>query len=283
MIKLGWIGVGNMGLPMALNLLKVGHELHVYNRSAEKTEPLTGKGAHLEETAEALAESADIIFVMLSDDEVVKTVFLTDGGMLKANLKGKLIINMSTVAPKTSRQLAELVEAIGGRFLEAPVSGSVKPAEDGSLVILCGGKADDYREAQPYFENLGKLSIHLGTVGAGAAAKLAINYFLAITLQGLAETVLFAKKNGIATEDMLTIINEGACGSPITKLKASAILKHHFPPAFALKHMAKDLRLALALGVDYPLSEPLNQAYQKALEKGLGEKDVMAIIEYLES
>lgn len=118
MIKLGWIGVGNMGLPMALNLLKVGHELHVYNRSAEKTEPLTGKGAHLEETAEALAESADIIFVMLSDDEVVKTVFLTDGGMLKANLKGKLIINMSTVAPKTSRQLAELVVFLRRLFRE---------------------------------------------------------------------------------------------------------------------------------------------------------------------
>ena len=170
----------------------------------------------------------------------------------------------------------------GVGFLDAPVSGSVKPAQDATLIILVGGKGDDYNKVKPLFDQIGKLSIHLGDHGAGSSAKLAINYLLGLNLQGLAETILFARRQGIETKDMLTIINEGACGNGITKMKSQSILNQNFPAAFALKHLAKDLRLAKEQGMSYPLSDPLNQTFQNALQNGLGEEDVMAVIKYLE-
>lgn len=278
---IGWIGLGHMGYPMARNLLKGGYTVNVYNRTVAKAEGLVNEGGLLAESVEALCLESDIIITMLSDDQAVKGVYLGEGGLLNCKIAGKLLINMSTVSTRTSRELDELSKAVGANFLEAPVSGSVKPAEDGTLLILVGGTEDSFRAAQPVFEKLGKAAWWLGAVGAGSGAKLAINYFLALTLQGLAETVLFAKKNGIAAEDMLRIVNEGACGSGITRLKTPAIISEDFPAAFALKHMAKDLRLAKEQGIDFPLSEPLTNTYQQALESGLGEEDVMAIIKFL--
>lgn len=280
---IGWIGLGNMGIPMAKNLLKGGHVVNVYNRTASKADSLVEEGAILAENIPSLCRESDIIFTMLSDDKAVKGIYLGEDGLLNGKASDKLFINMSTVSPKTSEELAEMCKAAGARFLEAPVSGSVKPAEDGTLIILAGGEENDFREAQPLFEALGKTSLLLGRVGAGAIAKLSINYFLALTLQSLSETVLFAKKNGIRPADMLRIVNEGACGSAITRLKTPSILTGSYAPAFALKHMAKDIRLAREQGISYPLSGPLADSYANALEKGLGEEDVMAIIRYLEN
>lgn len=280
---IGWIGLGNMGYPMAKNLLKAGYALNVYNRTASKAEGLVNDGATLASSIKDLCVESEAIITMLSDDQAVKGIFLGEGGLLNCQAEGKLVINMSTVSPRTSYELEEMSKAVGARFLEAPVSGSVKPAEDGTLLILVGGDEDNYRAAQPIFEKLGKLSFWLGSVGAGSSAKLAINYFLALTLEGLAETVLFAKKNGIKAEDMLRIVNEGACGSPLTKLKTNAIVTNSYPAAFALKHMVKDLRLAVEQGIDFPLAQPLAETYKKAFDKGLGEEDVMAIITYLET
>lgn len=272
-----------MGYPMAKNLLKAGYALNVYNRTASKAEGLVNDGATLASSIKDLCVESEVIITMLSDDQAVKGIFLGEGGLLNCQAEGKLVINMSTVSPRTSYELEEMSKAVGARFLEAPVSGSVKPAEDGTLLILVGGDEDNYRAAQPIFEKLGKLSFWLGSVGAGSSAKLAINYFLALTLEGLAETVLFAKKNGIKAEDMLRIVNEGACGSPLTKLKTNAIVTNSYPAAFALKHMVKDLRLAVEQGIDFPLAQPLAETYKKAFDKGLGEEDVMAIITYLET
>jgi len=280
--QIGWIGTGNMGIPMAKNLLKAGYPLLVYNRTREKAEKLVQEGAVMATDIASLVRNCEIVFTMLSDDQVVKSFYLGEGGLINNEAKEKTLINMSTVSPRTSIELNEMSQAVGARFLEAPVSGSVKPAEDGALLILAGGDEANYQKALPYFEVLGKWSLLLGAVGAGASAKLAINYFLALTVQGLAETVLFAKRQGVKAEDMLKIINESACGSALTKLKTPGILAANFPAAFALKHMAKDVRLAREQGIDYPLSAPLATAYQEALAKGLGEEDVMAIFTHLE-
>ena len=129
---------------------------------------------------------------------------------------------------------------------------------------------------------LGKLSVHVGGAGVGSSAKLAINYLLGLNLQGLAETVLFAEKNGVSKQDMLTIINEGACGNGITKLKSAAILNNDYPAAFALKHLVKDLNLAKDAGLNSPLINPLADTYNAAQKEGLGEEDVMAIMKYLQ-
>lgn len=277
-LKVGWIGLGNMGNPMATNLLNAGFELTVFNRTKEKEQTLIAAGASTVSSPKALINSCDVVLTMVSNDAAVKEIFDGANGLLASPNAGKLIIDMSTVAPETSRYLSERCSQQQINFLEAPVSGSVKPAQDGTLIILVGGTKENYEKAEPIFDVLGKLSIYLGGAGVGSSAKLAINYLLGLNLQGLAETVLFAEKNGVSKQDMLTIINEGACGNGITKLKSPAILNNNFPAAFALKHLVKDLRLAKEAGLNTPLIQPLFESYEKAEQEGLGNEDVMAII-----
>ncbi|WP_342648634.1 NAD(P)-dependent oxidoreductase [Mucilaginibacter sp. CSA2-8R] len=281
-VKIGWAGLGNMGIPMAGNLIKAGYPVQVFNRTREKEKPLLDAGAESAGGLSALAANNDIIFVMVSDDDAAKKTFSAGDGLLADDVSGKLFINVSTVASETSKYLYEQCRQKGAKFLETPVSGSVKPAQDATLIILVGGETDAFEQAKPVLDKLGKLTLHLGPVGVGSAAKLAINYLLGLNLQGLAETVLFAKAGGVKTEDMLTIINEGAIGNGITKLKSPAILKGEFPAAFALKHLAKDLRLARAQGLDAPLSEPLYSSFKQAQDDGLGDQDVMAIYKHLD-
>ena len=278
---IGWIGLGNMGNPMAKNLLKAGFKLTVFNRTKSREIALTGAGANSAQTPRQLVEHCDIIITMLSDDTAVKEVFEGAEGLLSQPLAGKLFIDMSTVAPSTSRYLAELCTQNKMNFLEAPVSGSVKPAQDGTLIILAGGAAADYEKAKPVFDVLGKLSLFLGGAGVGSSAKLAINFLLGLNIEGLAETVLFAERNGVSKQDMLTIINEGACGNGISKLKSAAILNDDYPAAFALKHLVKDLNLAKDAGLQSPLMPALNETFNNAKKDGLGDEDVMAVIKYL--
>jgi 3-hydroxyisobutyrate dehydrogenase len=277
-LKLGWIGLGNMGNPMAKNLLKAGFELEVFNRSRYKEQDLLESGATSAASIPELIQACDVVITMLSNDDAVKEVFESANGLLSQDNPEKLIINMSTVSPETSRYLAKICAARQVRFIDAPVSGSVKPAQDGNLVILVGASDEDYLLAKPIFNVLGKVSIPVGEPGKASSAKLAINYLLGLNLQGLAETIIFAEKNGVRKEDMLSIINEGACGNGITNIKTTSILNDSYPAAFALKHLVKDLRLAKEAGLDSPLINPLYKSYEAAQKEGLGDEDVMAII-----
>lgn len=277
--KIGWIGLGHMGTPMSLNLAKAGFNVSVYNRSVDKMKDVTEKGAKGITDMHDLCKNCDIIFVMVSDDNAVKSIF---SELLQNDVEGKLFINMSTVAPDTSKYVAEQCKQKKASFLEAPVSGSVKPATEGTLVILAAGDKKDYEKASSLFEKLGKLSLYLGEIGKGAIAKLAINYYLAITIQGIAETNLFAQANGLSRETMMLIINESACSSPMSNMKTPSIVNENYPPAFPLKHMAKDVRLVREQGLSSPLSKPVFDAFQQALSEGLGDEDVMAVIKTLE-
>ncbi|WEK18472.1 MAG: NAD(P)-dependent oxidoreductase [Candidatus Pedobacter colombiensis] len=280
-LKIGWAGLGNMGTPMALNILKAGYELMVFNRSKAKEEELIAAGAESAKSLQELASHCDVVFTMLADDLAVKSVYNEADGLLSGSKPGTLLIDMSTVAPETSRYLSALCKNKQVSFLEAPVSGSVQPARDGKLIILVGGDTQDFERAKPILDVLGKLTLYLGTAGAGSSAKLAINYLLGVNIQALAETVLFAEQNGISKENMLTIINEGACGNGIIKLKTPSVLTDSFPPAFALKYIVKDLRLAKGAGLNSPLSVPLLNTFEAAAAGGLGEEDLMAVIKYL--
>jgi len=280
-LKLGWVGLGNMGKPMVKNLLRAGFAVTVFNRTKSKEKELIDAGAKSADSPQELAENCDVIFTMLSNDVAVKEIFEGANGFLSKPIQEKLFIDMSTVSPETSRYLSTACNKHGMNFLEAPVSGSVKPAQDGTLIILIGGTAENYEKAKPVFDVLGKLSIYLGGAGVGSSAKLAINYLLGLNLQGFAETILFAEKNGVSKQDMLTIVNESACGNGITKLKSASILNNDYPAAFALKHLVKDLNLAKEAGLHSPLIEPLSDSYTKAMQQGLGDEDVMAIMKYL--
>jgi len=281
-MKLGWIDLGNMGVPISLNLLKAGYSVTVFNRTASKASELISAGAVQAQSLEELVQSSDIIFTMVSDDEAVKDLYFSNK-LLEAAEPGQVFIDMSTVAPATSKEIYAAAKDKGIGFVDAPVSGSVAPAKEGNLLVLAGGEEETYNKVKELFEPIGKMSIYLGESGSGSNAKLAINLLLGITVQGIAESVLFAEEQGIKVEDMLTIINESAVGTAISKMKTPAILKDEYPAAFALKHMAKDLRLAKETGELNAIGNSAYHTYKDALARELGELDVMAVIKELRS
>lgn len=279
--KIGWIGLGHMGTPMAQNLIKAGFDISVYNRTAEKMKPLEAIGATPYTDVKELCENTDIIFIMLSDDIATESVFAK---ILNAEaVKNKFFINMSTISAELSEKLSEDIVKAQGRYLEAPVSGSVKPAQDATLIILAGGNEDDYKQATLYFEKLGKLSMLLGGVGQGTKSKLAINYYMSVVVEGLADTILFAEKNGISRETMMLIVNESACGSPMSKMKTPSILSDNYPAAFPFKHMKKDLDLAAKENLTSDLYKTVLRAYTKGMDMNLGDEDLMAVIKVLDT
>lgn len=274
--KIGFIGLGNMGHPMAKNLEKAGFTLFVYNRTEEKAEDFRSKSTVCQSVAD-LVNEADIIFTMLTNDQAVEAVYKD---ILKNDLSGKLFVDMSTISQKMSKEVGNSVKIEEASFIDAPVAGSTKPAAEGTLIIMVGGENDDVQRATPYLEKLGKIK-HLGENGKGLAAKISINYFLAMIYEGLAETVLLSDKLGIDRKAMLEIINESASGSGATKVKTPLLLDDNFAPAFALDLMLKDIRLAKDAGADYPTGTSILKTYTEASEKGFGKDDVIGIINYL--
>jgi len=281
-MKIGWVGLGTMGNPMVRNLLSKGFPVCVYNRTREKEKELIELGASSADSLQHLSQVSEVVITMITDDEAAEQVYNSSNGLLTDPSAGTLMIDMSTVSTQISKKLAKDCNDKGIRFLEAKVSGSVKPAEEGQLVIMAGGANEDYQQALPIFETLGKNSFLMGEVGIASAAKLCLNYFLALTFQGLSETVLFAQRENIDKEAILNLINESALGSGITRLKSQAILSNDFSPAFALKHITKDLRLVQKEGMDFPLFSPLLSSYQSASQMGYGEKDAISIIRFLD-
>ena len=282
--RIGWIGLGNMGIPMAKNLLKAGFELTVYNRTAAKAAPLQELGASLAASPKELWKKADIVIKMVADDAASIQLHEGPEGLL-AGLSdqgaGRIVIDMSTVSPATTLRLAAQLADKGVEYLDAPVSGSVKPAEFGQLVIMAGGKKSVYEAAVPIFEKLGKASFYLGEQGSGNNAKLAINLFLSFTMQGLAEAVNFAREKGVAPAEMMAVVNESAVGSAFARLKTPNFVNDQYPAAFALKLMAKDLRLVKEQGMHSPGGLVIEESFRKATAAGLGEEDLSAIIKFI--
>ncbi|SEO88400.1 3-hydroxyisobutyrate dehydrogenase [Mucilaginibacter gossypiicola] len=276
-VKIGWIGLGKMGVPMSQQLIKAGYPLNVYNRSKDKEEGFKSQGIGTAASPALLLNNADVVFVMVSDDKAINDIFNGDEGLLTAKASGKIIINMSTVSPSISKEMAAACKAQGNYYLDAPVSGSVKQAEDAMLVIMVGGEAGAFEQAKPILEKMGKLVMLVGNTGSGNVAKLAINTLLGIVAQGFAETVTLAQQNGINAEALTTLISNSALGSPFIKIKGDAIVNNNYNAAFALKHIAKDLRLAKDLGLATPLGETAYQTYQDA-EAAFGEEDIIAVI-----
>jgi 3-hydroxyisobutyrate dehydrogenase len=279
-MKVGWIGLGNMGNPMSQRLLKAGYPLTVYNRSEAKEEALKTMGASVASSPGILLEQVDTIIIMVTDDQAIRQIFEGDNGLLSAKTNGKIIINMSTVSPDVSKDMSLACSRVGNYYLDAPVSGSVKQAEEGQLVIMVGGSETILEKVKTIFEQLGKLTLLVGNTGAGNKAKLAVNILLAFYAQGLAEAVVFAQQNDIKTQDLITIINNSALSNVFTRIKGDAIMQQNYKAAFALKHIAKDLRLAKEEGLKTPMGEAAFKSFQQA-EPVLGEEDIIAILKHI--
>ncbi|OIK14774.1 NAD(P)-dependent oxidoreductase [Bacillus sp. MUM 13] len=281
MKKIGWIGLGSMGMPMAKNLLKAGFELFAYNRTAEKAEALSKEGAKALSSAKETAEQSDIIITMLANASAVQEVLEGEKGMLAGLNSNKIVIDMSTVSPEDSIVFSEKVRKAGAHFIDAPVSGSVKPAEDGTLLILAGGDKQDVEQVQYIFDVLGKRTIFFGENGKGSAAKLSINLLLGVAVQGISEAMLLAESAGLSKNDVIEMISESAVNTPIFQMKKESFLKEDFPAAFMLELMSKDLGLitdeAEKNHIGLPLAKAADKVYASAKENGKGKMDLAAV------
>jgi len=278
--KIGWIGLGIMGKPMCSQLISAGYNVAVYNRSKHKEAALTAMGATASPTPASLLQQNDIVFIMVTDDSAVHQLFNGDDGLFSVNTSGKLIINMSTVSPGISKHYAHLCHNKGNSYLDAPVSGSQKQAEDAQLVIMTGGDITAFATVKPLLEHIGKMVTHTGAVGTGNTAKLAINTLLAIQAQGLAEAVRFAAHNGIDPQLLLTLVNNSALASTFVKIKGDAIINENYKPAFALKNIVKDLSLANDEGMASPLGTTALNSFKEAAVN-YGDDDIIAIYKNL--
>lgn len=281
-MKIGFVGLGIMGSAMASNLLKAGFKVTVWNRSADKYSPLVDLGATVATSPRAAAEISDVVIAMMATPAAVLSVRDGAEGIIAGLSSGSGYVDMSTVDADTSLESYRLAHEKGALFLEAPVAGSRKPAEDATLTIMAAGDRKLYDSSLPVLEKMGKKLLFLGETGKASRMKLANNLVMCGMLTALCEGISLAAVSGLDTAQLLEVLDSGAVANPMFRLKGPQIAaKKEFPTAFPLKHMQKDLRLALQLAeeVGQPLfvTATINELYKKALAENHGDADFAAI------
>jgi 3-hydroxyisobutyrate dehydrogenase/2-hydroxy-3-oxopropionate reductase len=284
--SIGFIGLGIMGQPMALNLLKAGHKLTVYNRTGSKAEPLRQAGAQVASTPAAAAKDADFVIMIVTDSAAVEEVVLGRDGILGTVASGAMVIDSSTISPVVSRKMACHVAGRGASWLDAAVTGSKHGAEKGELTFMVGGDCGVFERALPILQVLGKKHIYCGANGMGLSAKLSQNAIQATMLEIFCEGLVLAAKAGVAPQTMLEILQSSLARAGLTDFKAPFIFKGDFTPYFPLKLMHKDLELAMEAGfaqnVPLPTLAAVKEVYSAAKAQGKGDLDYAAVITFLE-
>ncbi|GER54996.1 glyoxylate reductase 1 [Striga asiatica] len=287
MEEIGFLGLGIMGKAMSMNLLRHGFKVTVWNRTLSRCDELVEHGATVGKSPASVIKKCKYTIAMLSDPAAALSVVFGEDGVLEQIGSGKCYIDMSTVDAETSCKISEAITSKGGSFLEAPVSGSKKPAEDGQLVILAAGEKTLYDAVLPAFDVLGKKSFFLGQVGNGAKMKLVVNMIMGSMMNAFSEGLVLADKSGLDPLALLDVLDLGAIANPMFKMKGPSMIKSTYSPAFPLKHQQKDMRLAIALGdenaVPMPLAAAANEAFKKARSMGFGDLDFSAVHETVAS
>ena len=276
--RVGFLGLGAMGSLMARRVRAAGYPLTVWNRSAKATEPFAADGVAVAASPAEVAAKSDVVLSMLFDDDVVRDVV---GQAISAGRAGLTLVEMSTVAPATARAMHAAAAAKEIDYLDAPVSGSTPQAEQGQLVVLVGGDGAVLDRVRPVLMAMGKSVEHLGGPGVGATAKLAINSILVTAVQALAEGLALAERGGVDRKQFLDVIGQTAVVSPGQKAKFAMAERDQFPPAFALRTAAKDMRLVSQLAADLGLPVPAAAATRAAAdraEKAYGKDDFSVLI-----
>ena len=269
--RIGFAGLGAMGGRMARRLKGAGYPLTVWNRSPAATEPFRADGVAVATTPAALAGASDVLLSMLFDDAAVRQVLTGADGVFPAAGHGLTVIEMSTIAVTTSRELHAEAAERGVRYLDAPVSGSTPQAEQGQLVVLVGGDAATVDDCRPVLLAMGKSVEHLGGPAAGTTAKLAINAMLAVGVQALAEALALAERGGLDRGRFLDTLGQTAAVSPGQKGKFANATHDTFPSAFALRTAAKDLGLIADLAAQLGLAMPATAATRTAADRAAGD------------
>ncbi|MEU6040811.1 2-hydroxy-3-oxopropionate reductase [Actinomadura sp. NPDC047616] len=286
MTNIAFIGLGIMGGPMAVHLVKAGHDVVGYNRTPAKTRPLVEAGGRAAgSVAEAVAD-ADVVAVMVPDSPDVRDVLAGEDGVFAHARPGTLVIDFSSIRPDVTVELADQARELGLRPLDAPVSGGEAGARDATLSIMVGGEAADFAAARPIFDVVGRTVVHVGPSGAGQTVKAANQLVVAANIQALAEAVVFLEAHGVDTAAALQVLGGGLAGSKVLDQKRDAMLSRSFDPGFRIELHHKDLGIVTAAareaGVVVPLGALVAQLMASALANGDGGLDHSALLRGVE-
>jgi 3-hydroxyisobutyrate dehydrogenase-like beta-hydroxyacid dehydrogenase len=281
----GFIGLGAMGSRIAGRLLDAGHDLYGTNRTAAKAEPLLHRGLAWLDTPREVAAASTVVFSMVTDDAALEAIAAGPDGLLAGLGPGKVYVDMSTVSPRMSRELAERVGATGAEMLDAPVSGSIPQVESGTLAIMVGGEDQAFATVEPLLHELGQAVTHIGPNGQGLLMKLAINISLAVQTLAFSEGLLLAERGGVAPELAAEVMSKSSIGSPMLKARIPLLL--HLPEHawFDVELMQKDIRLARAeadeLQIPLPSAAAADDALSIARELGYAHRDLASLHDVL--
>lgn len=287
-MKIGFIGVGAMGKPMAKNLLAAGYELMVNDLNRAAVEELMELGAREARTPGEAAGAADVVITMLPNANIVYSCMAGNSGILANAKPGTILVDMSSISPVQAKKFSEEAEQKGLIYVDAPVSGGVAGAEKGALTIMVGGPEQEVHKIMPILEVMGKKIYHVGPVGSGDAVKIVNNLLLGINMAAVAEAMVLGTKAGIKPEVLFEIIRSSSGSSYALEAKVPKfILEGNFEPGFAIDLQYKDLELAVQtgkdLGVPMFLTNLAQQIYENARAGGMGKKDISAVIQNLEN
>jgi len=256
MAKLGFIGIGIMGKPMAGHLLNAGHTVHIYDVVPEGVKELAGKGAVACSNSQEVAQKSDIIFTMVPDTPDVEAVLFGKDGVAEGVRSGSIVVDMSSVSPLATKEFAKKLAAMGVKMLDAPVSGGQVGAQNATLSIMVGGEPKIFEQIKPYFELMGKNIVHIGGNGDGQTCKVANQIVVGETIMAISEALLFASKAGADPGKVREALLGGFAQSRILDLHGKRMIERTFAPGFRIRHQQKDLNLALqgarALGLSLP-------------------------------
>jgi 3-hydroxyisobutyrate dehydrogenase len=280
-MKVAFIGLGTMGIGMSLNLLKAGHDVIVHNRTRQKEEEVAREGAGRAESPKEAAESAEIIVTMVSDTPDVEEVVLGANGVIHGAPRGTTVIDMSTISPAATRQIAEELGKKGINMLDAPVSGGPEGAQNGTLAIMVGGDAADFENALPILEIMGKTVTHVGPIGAGQITKAINQIIISGTYLTVAEGLTLGLKAGLDMHKVIEAISGGAASSWVLHNRGVNVVNNTYPLGFRVRLHHKDLRIALdtarELDVTLPATAVVAQIENGLIARGHGDDDVSAI------
>ncbi len=286
MSSIAFIGLGIMGSPMAVHLAKAGHDVVGYNRSPEKAAPLVEAGGSAAGSiAEAVAD-ADVVAVMVPDSPDVQAVLAGEDGVFAHGKKGALVIDFSSIRPDVTVELGKQAKEAGFRLLDAPVSGGEAGAVNAALSIMVGGEAEDFAEAKPLFDTVGKTVVHVGPSGSGQTVKAANQLIVAANIQALSEAVVFLEAYGVDTKAALEVLGGGLAGSSVLNQKKENMLSRSFQPGFRIELHHKDMGIVTAAareaGVIVPLGALVAQLMGSALASGDGGLDHSGLLRGVE-
>jgi 2-hydroxy-3-oxopropionate reductase len=282
----GFVGLGTMGRPMARNLVRAGHRVVVWNRSAAPAAELAEAGAQVARTPAALARAARVVLTMLPDLPQLEELLSRQDGLLPAMGPGSVLVVMGTVAPPGVRELEARLRPAGVAVVDAPVSGGDVGAQRATLSIMVGGQAGDVARLRPFFQAMGTTIDYLGPLGAGQLAKACNQIVVAATITALSEALVLARKGGLDPRQVFGVLAGGLAGSRVLELKGDKLLDHDFRPGGAAAFQHKDLGFALAAaraaGVALPLTALVDQLFGAACWNGLGDDDHSVVLRVLE-